>query len=46
MRFDIVDMDTSPMFAKYNEFYDTILGQIDYSTKLQVLEYSNETASS
>lgn len=42
MRFDISDMDATPMFTKFNEYYDSILAKLDFSDKIQVLEYPME----
>ncbi len=42
MRFDISDMDATPIFHKLNEMYDTITSNINYSDKIQVLEYQTE----
>ncbi len=42
MRFDISDMDGTPIFYKLNEMYDTITSNIDYSDKIQVLVYQTE----
>lgn len=42
MRFEIMDMDATPMFTKYNEIYDSTMDRINFSNILQVLEYQNE----
>ena len=45
MRFDISDLDATPMFSKFNEHYDTIMNNIDYSKVIQVLEFYPEIVS-
>ena len=42
IRFDIADMDATPIFYKLNEMYDIITTNINYSDKIQFLEYQTE----